>query len=568
MSRGKHLVGKMLGSCVLERLLGYGGSSAVFLAQQHNPERKVAVKVFLPRADMDKKMQRDFYRRFLHEAQAASKLDHPNILPIYSYGEQDGLPYIVMPYMHDGTLSEYISRHSPVSLPEAQWFLEQISSALDYAHVHDCVHCDVKPANILLDSDGRVMLSDFGIARVIAADDDAARTASRNPEALMGTPDYISPEQALGRTIDGRSDVYSLGITLFYLLAKRLPFIADSTLALALLHVHEPPPSLALIRADISPDLDRVVHKALAKEPEMRFQTAGELCAAFAQAVATSDKMLSATSSGRYPAILAANADSIPGDSQPVIVALDPLVRVKPMGLSNFVHRRLVVAAALILCLLFAASYVTNLVSRPQVHSVGSNSVHSVIATPDPAHIDQLTLHDKWPRSRTFFYDAQKQYYHVLNNSSQEVALALYNGDRFSEFRLTVTMSEIRATTESANYYGVVFRSTSDQSHYYLFEVTSTGGEQYAFWRFDDGQWTSIASGPAPQLLSGPGRSNTITISAIDNTFTFSINRKLVGDRPATDPLKSPLQSGLIGLYVEEQGSEVAFSHLYIVPRQ
>src|SRR6266536_4189467 len=133
MSRGKHLVGKMLGSCVLERLLGYGGSSAVFLAQQHNPERKVAVKVFLLRADMDKKMQRDFYRRFLHEAEAASKLDHPNILPIYSYGEQDGLPYIVMPNMRDGTLSEYISRHSPVSLPEAQWFLEQISSALDYA---------------------------------------------------------------------------------------------------------------------------------------------------------------------------------------------------------------------------------------------------------------------------------------------------------------------------------------------------------------------------------------------------------------------------------------------------
>jgi serine/threonine protein kinase len=568
MSRGKHLIGKVLGSCVLEQLLGYGGSSAVLLAQQHNPERKVAVKAFLPHADMDKKMQSDFYRRFLHEAEAASKLDHPNILPIYSYGEQDGLPYIVMPYMRDGTLSEYISKHSPVSLPEAQWFLEQISSALDYAHTHGCVHCDVKPANILLDSDGRVMLSDFGIARVIATDDGAARTATRTSEALMGTPDYISPEQALGQSIDGRSDVYSLGITLFYLLAKRLPFIADSTLTLALLHVHEPPPSLALIRADISPGLDRVVRKALAKEPDKRFQTATEFCAAFAQAVMSSDKMLSVASGERRGAILAANTDLIPGESQPVIVALDPLVRVKPMGSSNFVSRRLIVAAALILCLLFATSYVTNLVSRQQVHSAGSNGVHSITATPDPTHIDQLTLHGKWPGSRTFFYDSQKQYYHILNNSPQDVALALYNGDQFSKFRLTVTMSEIRATTERANYYGVVFRSAVDQSHYYLFEVVTKDRGQYAFLRFDDGQWTSLASGPAPQLLSGPGQSNTITINAIDNTFTFSINEKPVDGKPATDPTKSLLQSGLIGLYVEEQGSEVAFSHLYIVPRQ
>ena len=263
MSRGKHLIGKVLGSCTLERLLGYGGSSAVYLAQQQNPTRKVAIKVFLPRDNMDKKMMRDFYRRFLHEAEAASKLDHPNILPIYAYGEQDSLPYIVMPYMSGGTLSQYVAKHGPISLVEAQWFLEQITSALDYAHTHGCIHCDVKPANILLDGDGRVMLSDFGIARLTT--DDAKQAAAKNSEAMMGTPDYISPEQALGQAIDGRSDVYSLGVTLFFLLANRLPFIADTSIALALLHVHEPPPSLALIRADISPALDRVVHKALAK---------------------------------------------------------------------------------------------------------------------------------------------------------------------------------------------------------------------------------------------------------------------------------------------------------------
>ncbi len=111
VTRGQHLIGKRLGSCTLERLLGYGGSSAVFLAQEYDPERKVAVKVFMPRMGLNSQMQRDFYRRFLREAEAASKLDHPNILPVYSYGEEDGLPYIIMPYMSGGTLARV---HGPV----------------------------------------------------------------------------------------------------------------------------------------------------------------------------------------------------------------------------------------------------------------------------------------------------------------------------------------------------------------------------------------------------------------------------------------------------------------------
>src|SRR5438270_6046559 len=179
-TRGQHLIGKVLGSCVIERLLGYGGTSAVFLAQQHTPEQKVAIKVFLPRSNLNAQMQKDYYSRFLLEAEAASKLDHPNILPIYSYGEQDGLPYIVMPYMPGGTLSEYMAKRGPLSLPEAQWYLKQIAAALDYAHTHGCVHCDVKPANILLDSDGHVMLSDFVIAHVVQSYDSSTQPLTKS----------------------------------------------------------------------------------------------------------------------------------------------------------------------------------------------------------------------------------------------------------------------------------------------------------------------------------------------------------------------------------------------------
>jgi len=137
-TRGQHLIGKVLGSCVIEKLLGYGGTSAVFLAQQRTPEQKVAIKVFLPRSNLNVQMQKDFYSRFLREAEAASQLDHPNILPIYAYGEQDGLPYIIMPYMPGGTLSDYMASNGCLSLHEAQWYLEQIASALDCAHEHHC----------------------------------------------------------------------------------------------------------------------------------------------------------------------------------------------------------------------------------------------------------------------------------------------------------------------------------------------------------------------------------------------------------------------------------------------
>ncbi|MDQ2887222.1 MAG: serine/threonine protein kinase [Chloroflexota bacterium] len=564
MSRGKHLIGKELGSCTLEQLLGYGGSSAVYLAQQQNPTRKVAIKVFLPRDNMDKKMMRDFYRRFLHEAEAASKLDHPNILPIYAYGEQDSLPYIVMPYMPGGTLSQYVAKHGPISLAEAQWFLEQITSALDYAHTHGCIHCDVKPANILLDGDGRVMLSDFGIARLTT--DDAKQVPAKNSEAMMGTPDYISPEQALGQAIDGRSDVYSLGVTLFFLLANRLPFISDTSIALALLHVHEPPPSLALIRADISPALDRVVHKALAKEPTQRFQTAGEFSAAFAQAVAPTEKAQATTLSGKRAAVLGTYSGSGLSDSQPVIVALDPLVQVKPVWASNFAKRRFIAVACLLLCLLLTVGYITSLASRGPVH--GNSPQVVATATPDPAQVDYLSMQNEWPQSKTFFYDSVTRRYHVLNDSPQTVALALCNNCNFSKFLLTVTLSEVRDTARNANYYGVVFRSSSDQSHYYLFEIVTSGGGQYAFSRFDAGVWTPIASGPAHQLVTGHGRNNIVTISASGDAFAFSLNGKRVSRKPAIDSAKFPLQSGEVGLYVEEQGCEVAFSHLYIVPRK
>src|SRR5712691_3993491 len=187
-NRGQHLIGQVIGSYILEKPLGYGGSSAVFLAQNRLTYEKVAVKVFLPRSTMDKQAQKNFYQRFLREAEATSELDHPNILSIYSYGQYNGLPYIVMPYMSGGTLSEYVTRYGPLSLSQAQQYFEHIASALDYAHENGRVHCDVKPANILLDSNDQVVLSDFGIVQLMRPDGKSAESSMKSPDTLMGTP--------------------------------------------------------------------------------------------------------------------------------------------------------------------------------------------------------------------------------------------------------------------------------------------------------------------------------------------------------------------------------------------
>ncbi len=563
VTRGQHLIGKMLGSCVLEKLLGYGGSSAVFLAQDITANRKVAVKVFLPRAGMDSRMQREFYRRFLHEARSASLLNHPNIVPIYSYGEQDGLPYIVMPYMPGGTLAEYIRRRQQFSLVEVAWYLQQLTSALDYAHQQGCIHCDVKPANILIDSEGHVLLSAFGIARLLQNEVPKNDPDVDTADAVMGTPDYISPEQALGRALDGRSDVYSLGITIFFLLAKELPFRADTAIALALLHVHQPPPALSLIRADVTPSLDHVIHKALAKNPDERFQSAGAFQTAFSTALQNQSLRLSKPGTLSEGSI-DTQAVQEPKVAIPVLPELaKPVVQIKQLqriGINRsrfFMLVTLVILLVLILTL--SIKYATAGMSQASDHQIGTPS-----ATQAHTGADLFTNTDNWPSSDTFFYNKQEKRYHIINKSTSSGLLAPYYGHQFRNFRLSITMTEIKKARNKSSYYGVIFRSAEDESRFYLFEIAPGDNCRYVFLRHDD-QWATIIDGYAPSLKQQVGSSNSLTIEARANVFAFTLNGKKVVTS-ITDPSNQPLTSGLVGLYVESQDVEIAFSQLYIDP--
>ena len=576
VARGQHLIGKKLGSCRLEQVLGYGGSSAVFLAQQLEPERKVAVKVFLPRQTMDRQMLREYYDRFLHEAESASALDHPHILPIYAYGEQDGLPYIVMPYISGGTLAQRIQKRGALTLQEAQEYLFQIAQALDYAHAQGLVHCDVKPANILVTDDGQVMLSDFGIARVQTTQvQRERRSGDGHSETLMGTPDYISPEQAMGLAVDGRSDLYSLGITLFYLLTTQLPFKADSTIALALLHVHEKPLLPSRVRKDLPSSIDRVLAKALAKAPEDRYQSATALSEAFADAVARQVQLR------RLPFPGSPSIPESAGNPHRVRVAsqsgLMPSLPGRRRARAS--RRRLWLGGVAILLVLM--STIVALTGVLSVRWMGGNlvappiSAKGEVRTPVTSSPDLFSERSAWPLSQSFFFEKASVRYHVVNTLPQQIPLiSLYQQQEFSDFRLDVMAQEVRAPSPAngGDFYGLVLRADPAQARYYLFEVLTSDNGQYIFLRYDSTashQWTTLDSGPAPMLNIGVGKQNKLHVEASGSTFRFMINDQKVGSA-VTDSLLGAtlLNSGSIGLYVEEKDTEVAFSQLHVLAQK
>ncbi|HLX56636.1 MAG TPA: protein kinase [Ktedonobacteraceae bacterium] len=277
------LDGKTLGTCTLQRLLGRGGMGAVYLAQQSRPRRTVAVKVLLPELFAHSTGFSEFLVRFRREADAIAALDHINIMPIYEYGEQDQLAYLVMPYLADGTLRDIVAKRGKLPLGEVVSIVEQIAAALDYAHRHGIIHRDLKPGNILFHADGRLVLTDFGIAKVLnepASANVVAMQTLTTTGMIIGTPEYLSPEQATGAPIDNRSDIYSLGIVLFQLLSGRVPFTGTTPVAVAIKHATEQPPSFAQLNLDVPRGVEEVILKALAKKPEQRYATAGDLARA------------------------------------------------------------------------------------------------------------------------------------------------------------------------------------------------------------------------------------------------------------------------------------------------
>jgi MFS family permease len=283
----KELIGVTLGTCTLERVIGHGGMGAVYLAQQSRPVRTVAVKVLIPGNNTEVEQKDVFLARFRREADTIAKLEHKNILPIYEYDEavveQERVAYLVMPFIRGGTLRERIDdmnrSGSRFDLKLVVSYISQVADALDYAHSLGVVHRDIKPGNLLFHLDGRLLLGDFGIVRL------KAMPGLTSVGIFLGTAEYASPEQISTNEIDFRSDIYSLGIILFELLTGSVPYTGPNAFAVMARKMHDQLPSIRDFRPDLSPAIEAVVVKALAKNPADRYQSASEVAAELRTAV-------------------------------------------------------------------------------------------------------------------------------------------------------------------------------------------------------------------------------------------------------------------------------------------
>lgn len=271
------LVGRSLGQFRIVERIGVGGMATVFKAYQPNLDRYVAIKV-LPAYHARDPI---FVKRFTQEARAVARLVHPNILQIHDFGEQDNITFIVMEYVDGGTLKDRLKRALPI--PEAVDYMIQAAEGLNCAHNNGIVHRDVKPANMLLRKDGYLLLSDFGIAKILEGTTNLTRVGTG-----IGTPQYMSPEQGTGQPVDRRSDIYSLGIVLFHCLTGRVPFTAENALTITVKHLNDPLPVEMLRMAGVPLPLEQVVVKMAAKAPLDRYQTTDELINALTSALAAS----------------------------------------------------------------------------------------------------------------------------------------------------------------------------------------------------------------------------------------------------------------------------------------
>jgi eukaryotic-like serine/threonine-protein kinase len=262
------LSGRTLGGRYrVEGELGRGGMARVYRGTDGVLGRPVAVKVLSPQYAQDA----NFVTRFRREAQAAARLNHPNLVQVYDTGSDDGVHYIVMEYVEAKTLADYLAGGGRIMPDRAVELAEAVCDALGVAHAQGVIHRDVKPANIMVTRDGQVKVTDFGIARV-TTNETVEQTA-----AVLGTASYLSPEQAQGGAIDQRSDLYSLGCVLYEMLTGQPPFTADSPVAVASKHVLEQPIAPSRLNHDVAPGLDAIVMKALAKNPDNRYQNAAEM---------------------------------------------------------------------------------------------------------------------------------------------------------------------------------------------------------------------------------------------------------------------------------------------------
>jgi serine/threonine-protein kinase len=567
----------------MERI-GRGGMATVFRGYQESIDRSVAVKVLPAELLHDP----NFLTRFLNEARTLARLSHPSILPLYDFGEANGMPFIVMPLMK-GTLAERLQQGA-LPLAEVVRVITPVAQALDFAHQQGVLHRDVKPNNVLFDQHENPYLADFGIAKAMES------ATSLTGTGIIGTPDYMSPEQARGDMMDGRSDVYSLGVVAYQMLTGQMVFRATTPMGVIFKHASEPPRPLRDLRPEVPEAVERVVLKALEKDPNLRYQTGAEFARALSESVAQG--------SGASYVPPTARADPLPTEvagpsSAPVSApASEPAwgtsqsraapTGAMPIGAAPPAQKRggltgwliggavgLVAVCGLGGCaiffggLLFSGGDATptaviaqatpterpepSATRRPtQTPAPEVTPTPRALSTPVEQTSDGEVYRDAfsdnandWPvgeASDEYSTDNQEVadgVYRWQVQAKQDFFGSVWSTDvTYADFRLTADLRQVSGPSDST--YGFVFRRV-DSDNYYNFALADTG--EYALFRRTPDGWVTVVDWTDAEAIQ-PGQVNRVTVEAQGTQFTFSVNDETIGDVDDSDGLT---EAGYIG---------------------
>jgi len=588
----KGIEGLTLGRYELKRLIAHGGMAEVYLAYDRRVRRQVAIKVLYGRDE-------SFVRRFEREARAVGALSHAHILPLYDFGEQRPWYYLVMPYVEGGTLRDYLHKKQRLTLLEAASFVDQIAGALQHAHDSGVIHRDVKPSNILLCPDGYAYLADFGLAKAMIGAE-----ALTSIGAIVGTPEYTAPEQSNGIN-DYRSDIYSLGVILYQMLTGQVPFTAESPVAVSLKHIQMEPTPPSHINSDIPQSIEAVILKALAKDPDARYQQAQELSTAYWKALHheqlwTTDKLpaqaLLETSLSKENHAeekrqnIIAISEKAPLPSMPgktplrlnrtsllALICLMLAVAVVPLSLGwQAAHTANIrptqsaqqvvtqqedstMTATAMAQATSQAQLQATLAAQSQVQATagittslgaGQTLYANSMTTPGGGWIDD--------GSQCYF---SPQGYHVQTYRAHLEAWCYSNQQQFSNAVITVQAQLLRGDT-----CGLIFRLNPSTRAFYVLEINKAG--QYRFVKASGSNplnWlTLIDWTPSSAIHSGYNQINTFLVVASGPHFRFYINKQLILNN-FTDP--TPYPTGLLGLLVggdSPGGSEAVFSNVWV----
>lgn len=524
---------------ILERL-GAGGMATVYRALDKNLGREVAIKLLHEHLVYEE----SFKERFEQEARLIAALNHPNIIQVFDFDMLEvsnrTIYYMVMPFLAGKTLvdvlSEYHAREEVLPHERIEQITNDIASALDYAHQRGMIHRDVKPANIIFDDHNRAILTDFGIARL------AQRSGLTQEGMIVGTPAYMSPEQALGQTVDGRSDIYALGVILYEMLTGRPPFGDDGTMSVLFKHASEVPPPVSDFMHMKNPALDIVLYNALEKDPDNRYQTGAALVQDLSAAIAgesTTQRLKPAALSSQVmhsEAVAGTKVLDAPAVATPTNMpfttrltrALNAVV-VRPARQNPTAF----IAIAIAVVALLAVTRIAQIQSQPSATPSATQSTSADSMTNDISYFasdfsrEDTTL-PLWEQNET---GAERRIVDdgefILSNTVPGIAMtALYDQTfTFADASITLEGHLDSSSEDSNSAYGIVFRY-HDADNYNVFAVDGMG--RYSIWVRENGRWIELrAAGEnwtEHEAIHPLGTSNILTLNIAGSTLTGYVN--------------------------------------------